>query len=921
MHCALQKVGTDSKKVADVVNNYLPRKSEEQNNSRTSFEADCKVSSLARRNSDSRCVILTFLESDGNWRIVALPLQCLSNCNFASGVNMDGLQLVFPPPINALVFDQHKGQRVMPPDCAYAINSFTRSISEANGRRQSQNKTLAYRASKLNGLSGSSSQRLLTCNNILAMNPDGSTAVDSSDMFNDNCKVRKSVKKNSRRKTKRKGRQSQKLSRDTGPTEPEVLSEEYTHWSSNSETCGNNDVDQGVVSYLTRPEIPLTDDSLTKSNFDSNKDDGIFGSVEALKYCTSCVDNVEKSEAIAPAVHNSVGEPTLSNSEDHLRTINPEFSLTAGGVEDIHNKQHFKDMCSKSSSDMQDSLVLDSVSVGSNSDDNTNAGEDVKQSEKISCGIGLSENLLNGVSNAKHTDGTKHGAHSSRSSNKRGKQNKVAPRNASVNRSAVVGNSHGRTGKENNHSVWQKVKRNEFDECGAELKKVSSTFSQIDATSKMAPSLKRNCNFVDVNILSRTEDKKHLKSKVGRKMKRRASTGPKQEYNCNSRRGPHSNQAIANQHPGISMKQNEISYIMSHASGQKGDNSALGSHNHNNSVNRLLTTSVECESSESVHSARVYADESKPPRSVCCSVSSENMENEDSSLPKSCGSFDQAMTEEQSPLCVTYLLGDEIDQIQREAPFIDYKQSHNSGSTLQKWIPIGVKDSGSTISNKPISSSLEHCDEITAEDWTLKSSNEGKTVSNFQNLVSSVNSKVTSTGNELQNQRSWNQDASTLKEQRDKYTSPNCCINECTIEDPFLNYSNKIAQAVNDSCRAQLACEAVQMVTGCPIAEFERILHFCSPVICQSPKLQNCLICSRDCTDGVPLCRHETPNISLGCLWEWYEKHGSYGLEIRAEDYENPKRLGVDRFRISCLFCPFFVSNSAVRYTEESFPT
>ncbi|MBA0778038.1 hypothetical protein Gotri_005969, partial [Gossypium trilobum] len=38
-----------------------------------------------------------------------------------------------------------------------------------------------------------------------------------------------------------------------------------------------------------------------------------------------------------------------------------------------------------------------------------------------------------------------------------------------------------------------------------------------------------------------------------------------------------------------------------------------------------------------------------------------------------------------------------------------------------------------------------------------------------------------------------------------------------------------MAKALDDVYRAHMASEAVQMATGCPIAEFERLLHFFTP--------------------------------------------------------------------------------------------
>ncbi|XP_039021532.1 uncharacterized protein LOC120153688 [Hibiscus syriacus] len=112
-----------------------------------------------------------------------------------------------------------------------------------------------------------------------------------------------------------------------------------------------------------------------------------------------------------------------------------------------------------------------------------------------------------------------------------------------------------------------------------------------------------------------------------------------------------------------------------------------------------------------------------------------------------------------------------------------------------------------------------------------------------------------------------------------------------------------------------MASEAVQMVTGCPIAEFERLLHFCSPAICHSYSSVGCQTCLLDQGPSALLCRHETPNIPLGCLWKWYEKHGSYGLEIRAEDHKNPERLGIDQSAFHAYFVPYL---SAVQLFRNS---
>ncbi|XP_049409169.1 uncharacterized protein LOC125872478 [Solanum stenotomum] len=86
---------------------------------------------------------------------------------------------------------------------------------------------------------------------------------------------------------------------------------------------------------------------------------------------------------------------------------------------------------------------------------------------------------------------------------------------------------------------------------------------------------------------------------------------------------------------------------------------------------------------------------------------------------------------------------------------------------------------------------------------------------------------------------------------------------------------NDVCWAVNEAHGAQLAAEAIEMRKGYPLAEFEKFIRSASPVIC--PSVQG--------GQGAPLSRCEIPNISLWNLWQWFEKHGNYGLQVKAEEH------------------------------------
>ena len=836
-----------------------------------------------------------------------MPVRCLNHINLASSVHMDGLQLLFPPPRNRLKIDQFKGPRGPLPHYAYSVKSFTRrNVSGSNVRRRCQNK-IAKKASKLNELNevpgNSCSQSSLVCGSGLF--PDSSAAANPSDKFTGNTKEDKSPKKNSRKRARKKVRQSKKHSSDSGSTEREVPNEEYVCVSLTSETSSSNDVDKeaGLMLDTTEPELSSSDDRLGKDVCERNEINGSINATEAPESCNSYIDEAEMSKAIAPI-----------DSKNLLQDRGPDFSVTDKETKDI---QHV-DLCCYNN--IPDSLVLDSVSVGSNSDASTKAGDIGKRSNKVSCritsksgdGYFLGQNVTNGIrNNSEHNEGIRNGGQNCVTNDKRVKQKRTVSKNSSFNKFGGVGILHSRTGKENSHSVWQKVQKNGSEECGDDLKKVNTTV-------KKDPSVIRKSSSANVNVLSKTEDKNHLKNKVGRKSKVKMDSASKKGHCSYSRKGSHLNRSMINDNAKVCVQQNDMTHVPSQATNQQGLTSVSGI---NSDISCLMdgfqTNRVEQMTSELVHSSQLHLGESDSQNNACHNIANmknENITIQDSSMAMRCEDIDQSnMSEEQSSGSYS-LLGDDAGQPEKEVSYADNNaQIHSSGTSLWKWIPIGKKDRGLAKSDSNNSSPV-YSDAPPGKKFNLESNVEPQVASVSQNQDSSLDASRTCMGQvyskfcglvESDNQTLGNQVASTETAHRVKHEAPNKMIYECENQDTLENDSYRIAQAVNDACRAQLACEAVHMATGGPIAEIERLLHFCSPVICQSPNSLGCFSCSPNHGGCVSLCRHEIPDLSLGYLWQWYEKHGSYGLEIRAQDFENPKRLGgVDHFPFSAYFVP-----------------
>ncbi|XP_011035392.1 PREDICTED: uncharacterized protein LOC105133212 isoform X2 [Populus euphratica] len=831
---------------------------------------------------------------------------------------MDGLQLVSMPPRNAFSADLPKARRELQPDPPYAIKSCTRNFLATGAWQQSQNK-VPNKETRSNLLPDySSCQSSVICPDFYVSTPKECNAVSSLEANSSD--VEKSANKSSRQKTRR-GKLNKRVSSDTGSAEPEVLSE-YAHESSTSEAASYNVHGDELIYSATSPEVSLPDGSSNQIDFEG---DPRFSNSETSTICSSNIDEVATVEDIIPCIaHNFPGECQMINSEIIIQTKGKGFSQISC----------CDDMKSKDFSYARDSsLVLDYVSNGSNSDNDPNDSYRSKPFHEASSRGSVLEapgcnsrkgslsykNSFNGVVDTyHHTEGSKHDSQNFSSSEaqlltsgKKGKQIKALPSSAGAHKYGGFGNLHVRAGKEINHSVWKKVQRNDVDT----ETKISPVCFQLDMSLEETPSLKRNCIVAEVNTLSRTENKKLLKDKVSKKLKRKNSLGSKLDYSCHGR-GHSSNKASFNTRAKTGMRQNETFGLTAQVYDQKGGKSISRTH----SVNTCLMVGfqpsrVECANSESVNSLQVFPDALQPLHSTYDTVSSprhHHTENQGNSPAKLSNLLDQNTLKVPPPVYLPHLFFNKGPQMEKEITLAEHcKQNHSSGSFMQKWIPIGVRDSELATSARFGNSLPDPSDRPAREDFTLRNVKENASFDS-QDLVSSsllgtcqgsgnasCSSKEDDHSQKLNNSTGWMFELNKKHLEDDSSTSESSDQQFSAFEDNSI----KIIQAVKDACRVQMECEAIQMSTGSPVAEFERFLHFSSPVISQLPGLSCCQTCLCDRLVGARLCRHEIPYIPLGCLWKWYEEHGNYGLEVRAEDFENSKSSGLD-----CVsFCGYFV--------------
>ncbi|KAJ6735363.1 DUF789 FAMILY PROTEIN [Salix purpurea] len=339
--------------------------------------------------------------------------------------------------------------------------------------------------------------------------------------------------------------------------------------------------------------------------------------------------------------------------------------------------------------------------------------------------------------------------------------------------------------KENNHSVWKKVQRNDTaDECSTEMK-ISHGCFLSDLTLKEAPSLKRNCIVSDANSSAITEGKKLPKDKVTKKLKRKNIPGSKQEYNCHGR-GYSSNKATFNAHA----------------------------------------------NTESVNSSQVSPDGLQQLQNTCDTVSSTrhfHTENGGSLPAKLCNSLEQHAVKVPPPVYLPHLFFNKVPQLEKEVTVAEYcKQNHGSGSVMQKWIPIGVKDPELTTSARFGNSLPDLSDGPASEDLALRNVQD-KANFDSRDLVSSLMlGTCHDSGNavcfsqednhihKLKNSTLW------MDELNKKHVAADALTNKLSDQQfsAFEDESIKIIQSVKDACRVQKESEAIQMATGGPIAEF-----------------------------------------------------------------------------------------------------
>ncbi|KAJ4960256.1 hypothetical protein NE237_020166 [Protea cynaroides] len=863
---------------------------------------------------------------------------------------MDGLDLVSLPPAITFNVDSQKAPRNHPPEHVYSTKLLTASCSGSNFLPHSQTKTSMNKRTKAAKVSSSSAlQNSFVSSDSSALIQDDSNVNVSAQQIQNTSKINKPGKKNSRKKAKKKGKQFKKPSCSTDSTEPEALCEEGVCSSSTFESCANNDGVSGVglISEYRSPEnattplVSLREVTMNINNNDYNNSGPINHSATTGVF-TSCSSEVNESEAIVPLLpQESSGEHLFVNPACQMKDTETLFSTCNGETVDTCLKEttYCVDTSLEVFSDINSTSILDSFSDGWNSDYSANGGDVEEKSSVRECsGTSPSESLAysnNGslLHNARkgslpHGNSSKGvvDAYNLAERMKSGTQgcsssdgNSLIPgkrvrqeRKLSGHRFSGIGCLYGRTGKENNHSVWRKVQRNEAEGHLCEPKNVDFAGLQFDTASKEAPLIKRGSNASDLDVL-KSEENKNLKVNVSEKLKKKSTACLKPELKYNPREGLCACKITSNRSATLSMQQKDASDI----SYQVQSNS----HCHIDCVRtNLQRDAVDCILPEHIQTSQGCSDEMDQCESAC-TINDQAEQNQNCTSSWSSDSLDKPnLLEVQSPVDVQLPVINGPAKQEIDTPQGEYSmQEYGSGSILQKWVPVGRKEAELIRTRIPANVTVSPLEESVTDKWASQNTVGVELSSNCETPLPLTDVGIASIGRDSGNiNGSLSEDEDRIlkaighktcisNEQSRRHDAANCVsadqYKDCKSS-VFETDSIKIMQAVNDAYRLQLASEALQWATGSPLAEFEKLLYSASPVIAQRYSIQHCQTCLLECI-GAPLCRHQMPNVSLGGLWQWYEKHGNYGLEVKGEDYLNSKRLGIDRFEFRSYFVPY----------------
>ncbi|XP_072964848.1 uncharacterized protein [Typha angustifolia] len=978
MPCDHGRTGSNVEMVADRRKRLMLKRSLYQNNKQFLSKGN-QIRELGSRNSEQRCVIFTFfaLDPDARWKLVPFlpPLQGANARNrLTSGGDMDGLESLSPQ--STIIFhfdlpDEQKAslfQNTEPAKMFLNCCSFGGRIGQS---QESKNWTKPVKSSS----STSISSFLVTDNSSAVC--DNSTAVGSDFLVNSVPKAGKTVKRSPRKKGKKKGKQYRRTAFRKDSAGLETQCEESTDGTSTFEisdsshlTCSPEHAINKFSEEESSPRPLVKDSSVEKADcqdIGEQIDSNLFFS------CTSYSDEMDESEPTT----SSQGEQSSCNNAHYLDNAPPAIqapvddwkSVISGSCSDDTETQLLV-RSDSGDNPLECGMVTDSKNYHTPTVNIHDSHTDVSSD----CFVG-SAHLSKDVSDI--YDGPERAQCSNEAcssndfhpviSGKRGRRNRRTSGSGSSNGSNRFnsGSIHGHTEKDNGHSYWQKVQKDDVEECIHKSRNVIVTSPQDENALKESKARVRSNPSVRLKQSQSGKTCKISSSDEVVNSRNAANTKfdsyeipPKSITRCQindvkTKSSSASKQAAHQSRKGSYTAKNNITRASKNHVLQKEALQILPSVSHpRHPSNELLspssqnflfkpTNNADNNQSEVKHKAQ---NDSQKTADEFCSVGydlsthsacyepgrltaeQDSYGHTDVRTKSACSNFEDA-NYGQGDLFLTEIEDNQCMKLETKALTECSRLDSSAGPKMQRWIPIGKKDS--LVSDMGHFDSLQSSIDHSFHDNLIPNNEELEGLgSNTPYVLPSTGSGLLISGLSSESvHMSLPADAESdinVKTQTfpAKLFDSVPAVSEsrtATVKDYDSIGSetdlNKITEAVNDAYKVQIEVECLKLVTGCWIADFERFLYSASPVIGHSLCTKSCNICLPEELIGDSLCSHQIPNISLKSIWQWYEEPGCYGLEVKAQDYSNLKRMQNRRSEFTSYFVPYL---SAVQLFGQS---
>ncbi|KAG9441943.1 hypothetical protein H6P81_017797 [Aristolochia fimbriata] len=900
---------------------------------------DSEISSVIVSISDQRCFLLTSvtLELDACWKHFArfvLPLESSDNTNcleLGSHINMD-VQSIVASPAGSFQADQRITQWKI--SCS-GKPLILQSSSGSNVLQESHCRQLNERnKATRDALSSFHNHSYKSSGGLSGLMWIGSDAATSAKCINGMFKVEKSAKKSSR-KVRKKGKHNKRPSSLCSILHEEGIqsnscfqsSEDVHNTATNTDTSEssglvqklNDDAGNEVANSSSTPTScisfnDVTDESersesihqdFTAENYkwDQSRFDETSGGIINSSSIIQADANLTK--AVEPSLKHRNSGYYISSGNDVLDSFSDGWNSDATYNGSVSGDASLL-LKEQVGNDSLDSGITSDYSAYSTSLDSSIATNQYftrktsgSSPKELSCGdwsMIIGSTTCTDKARAGNQECSNINTCSTASAKRRTKKLLGSARKVG-NQSACV-NVHGHTGKENNQSVWQRVPKNgEFTHkamckssvvvkdqvplsmgCDAFVDQTRSDVdkSGLDEMPAEQDGREGNLDLVNCSSSSIKADGEPLKINVS-KFKKISGFSGKQEHKSNSRKGHNGCKINSSRSARKISKQKESFESFDLSAAVSSPENVDGSSVMRNSATSYLEDKKPPGDVHNVNPITDSVDKKAVPglKSDCSSHLSQDNE---------CHGSAGLGPEDQHSECS--------------------KQASNPCSFLQKWVPVGRKDYVVTNRSNADTMVTSHMSQPASDSLLVKDQDKESLSTPVALGVAHVNPNTPPICKFYTDQGGG--ETGALRNQSSSHLSP--CSLSTALKDQEVQTqfdTEKILQVVDDAYQIQTECERIQSEIGGPLAEFERVLYSASPIISDIPSRRHCSTCSAVQVAGNSLCRNQMPNICLSSLWEWYERQGSYGLEVKAIDFRNSKRLGGHHFEFCAYFVPF----------------